>query len=529
MDSILYYNFTCNAFHFFFDLVFTGWWFDNITFYLKHYIIEYKLTMGSGSDKPVNITKSLEEKEVKAIINTFHSIVVTDIGHKGKIEWILNPKEVSKKKLSKEGLCESSFVLAVEVLIKWMTTRVSYSTYDREDIFKLMLFIIEADDSNPLGYFESNNLSDITIITYTQAETLYNLIFNFLNSTSDVEYSPFPFLKSMFELDNRDNGDDTSKWKMEYDSFKFQVKRVIPFTIKYLNKYFETQTVYNTRSAVSRAGEEFWNQNTLNARSVKMPQLGSNILEQSKILNPNLWSTLFLALPKLELIKDIDLIFNSAKDGLSFNRLSAAIIGYKGPMIFLFRHFKDPSYEESGFETFSDDWIIGAFVDGEIKDNAKFGGDVNTCLFQIWPNVRIFRTTNGKGGSNFVYLNTVKIENSKLVYGFGFGGTTDEFRLWLDGDSIKEKSYASPEDSTFELGYLLQNSGSNNKLILSRIEIYGLGGLEALEAQYEHRVMLQQLKEKQRKVDKKQFLNEFDQEFLMGDLFKHKKDMEKRA
>lgn len=236
-----------------------------------------------------------------------------------------------------------------------MTTRVTYSAYDREDIFKLMLFIIEADDSNPLGYFESNSLSDIQIITYTQAETLYNLIFNFLNSTSDIDYGPFAFLKSMFEFDNRDNKGDTSTWKMEFDSFKFQVKRTIPFTIKYLSKYFETQTVYNARAAVSRSGEELWPQNTLNARSVKMPQLSSEILEQSKIMTPNLWSTLFLALPKLELIKDIDLIFNSSKDGLSFNRLSYAFIGYKGPMIFLFRHYKDPAYEESGFETFSDD------------------------------------------------------------------------------------------------------------------------------------------------------------------------------
>ena len=67
-----------------------------------------------------------------------------------------------------------------------------------------------------------------------------------------------------------------------------------------------------------------------------------------------------------------------------------------------------------------------------------------------------------------------------------------------------------------------------NKLILTRIEVFGLGGLDALEGQIEHRKMLLKLKQKQKKVDKSQLLNEFDQEYLLGDLYKHKKDMAKR-
>ena len=344
-----------------------------------------------------------------------------------------------------------------------MTSKVFFLIYDREDILKLIMYIIEADNSNLKGYFETSSLSDLHIITYNQAENLYNLIFNFLNSTSNVVYSPFTFLKSMFEFDNKESGDDVSTWKMEYDSFQYQVKRIIPFTIKYLTKYFESQTIYNPGAAVSRKGEIIWNQSTLNARTVRMPRLDSEILEQSKILDDKLWSTLFLALPKLELIKDIDLIFNSSKDGLSFNRFSHAIIGYKAPMIFLFKHYKDPLYEENGVDKFADDWIIGAYVNQEIKDNAKFGGDVNTCLFQISPDVKLVRTTNGKGGTNYVFLNTINLDNSNsnYSYGLGFGGNTDRFRLWLDGNSIKDKSYLDPEDTTFELGILLPNGGSN--------------------------------------------------------------------
>ena len=49
------------------------------------------------------------------------------------------------------------------------------------------------------------------------------------------------------------------------------------------------------------------------------------------------------------------------------------------------------------------------------------------------------RTINNKGGTNYVYLNTVKIENSEIVYGMAFGGNLKEPRLWLDGDDLTEK------------------------------------------------------------------------------------------
>jgi len=139
------------------------------------------------------------------------------------------------------------------------------------------------------------------------------------------------------------------------------------------------------------------------------------------------------------------------------------------------------------------------------------------------------RTINNKGGTNYAYLNTVKIENSQYPYGIGFGGSTHEFRMWLDGDNIIDKSYIMPEDTTYEVGYIMPNSTKNHDLKVSKIEIIGLGGQEALQAQEDHRRTLQKLRDKKKQVDKKAFLdNEFDKEFLLGGTYSHKQEMENR-
>uniref|UniRef100_A0A7S3NZZ3 TLDc domain-containing protein n=1 Tax=Euplotes crassus TaxID=5936 RepID=A0A7S3NZZ3_EUPCR len=140
------------------------------------------------------------------------------------------------------------------------------------------------------------------------------------------------------------------------------------------------------------------------------------------------------------------------------------------------------------------------------------------------------RTFNNKGGTNYAYLNTVRIENSQYPYGIGFGGSKVEFRLWIDGDNMIENSYILPDDHTYEVGYIIPNKKNNGKLSISKIEAYGLGGPEALAAQIEHREMLKKLRDKKKQVDKKQFLDsDFDKEFLLGGTFSHKQEIEDRG
>jgi hypothetical protein len=75
----------------------------------------------------------------------------------------------------------------------------------------------------------------------------------------------------------------------------------------------------------------------------------------------------------------------------------------------------------------------------------------------------------------------------------------------------------------------LGHTTASKNLRISKIEVYGLGGVEALEAQQEHRRILQKLRDKKKTVDKKAFLeSDFDKEFLLGNTFGHKKEVEDR-
>lgn len=522
-------------------------------------IVKLSTNMGGSSSKEVNLTKSIPEKENEALRNAFEYMVKGDPGKEAKPPCIKQPKnlnaifsdydqfleklhawmvyckenntgdDISKKYFSKEGLCSNAFLLGMEVLTNCTTSSIYYKEYENQDYFKVLLYILKANSVDPHKYFKSNSIRDLDNVNFKEIENAFNLVFNFLNKTSGETYSPFSFLKPIFEYDNKDSGEDVEKWQMTYSSFRIQLKRTIPFTTKFCGKYIESQSMYNKKFAQSKSGEQLWSDSSLNFKTVQMPQLSKEILDKTGIMTNEIWSTLFLAMPRLELAKGVDMIYNSSSDGLSFNRLSNHIIGYKGPMIMLIKHKKKRSFEEDDDKPLADDCILGAFIDDEIKDNGKFGGGVQCCIFSVSPELRVMRTINNKGGTNYVYLNTAKIENSSYAYGLGFGGSTNEFRMCLDGDNIVENSYVNPDDRTYEVGYLLTNSHGNKMLNINRIEIYGLGGIEALEAQEEHRRKLQSLRDKKKQVDKKQFLDsDFDKEFLLGNTYSHKREMKDR-
>lgn len=126
-------------------------------------------------------------------------------------------------------------------------------------------------------------------------------------------------------------------------------------------------------------------------------------------------------------------------------------------------------------------------------------------IFSFLPSLRAYYAYKGKGGQNYVYLNTKKISNSKYVTGLGFGGNKEykEFRIWLD-DDIMEKSYTFPFDETYPQGAL--SGGYEERLNVECIEAWGLGGEDDLEKQEEYRQMRQTMTQNARKVDKKKFL-----------------------
>jgi len=274
------------------------------------------------------------------------------------------------KAFSNESICVNTFILAAEVLTKSVTSAVYYSEFSRQDTFKVLIHIMRLDLKNPVEYIHKNLVDEIEEVTFNEVETVFNLIYNFLNGTSNVNYSPFPFMSPLFEFDNKEAGTDTSVWKMKYSSLKFQIKKVIPFTIKFLSKYMQTKIIYSPEFAMTEKGEKLWTNSSLNTNTVKMPEIKKEALEKSGIITKEIWTTLFLAMPRLEFSKDFDVLYNSSGDGLSFNRLATHIVGYKGPVIILMKHIE--ADEESKDDQDAQEYIIGAYIDTEIKDKATF-------------------------------------------------------------------------------------------------------------------------------------------------------------
>ena len=93
---------------------------------------------------------------------------------------------------------------------------------------------MKIDLKTPNEHLKSLSIDSLDILKYTEVEQTFSLVFNFLNDTSNIDYSPFSFMKPLFEFDNKEHGDDISKWTIKYSSFKFQLKKIIPFTIKFL-------------------------------------------------------------------------------------------------------------------------------------------------------------------------------------------------------------------------------------------------------------------------------------------------------
>lgn len=280
--------------------------------------------MGSSGSKAINFVKALEDKEIQALKNVFFNIVKHDEGADHKIPCILSHKtfmlsneenfekkvsktstlslfsdydnfcqklynwmmynknylikeDISRKLLSKEGVWINTFLLAIEALTQCHTSKIYYSDYKLLDTCKLLLYVLKSDTENPDAYFSSNPIQDLEDITLEEAERLFSLLYNFLNKTNDVEHAPFPFTKSIFHYDNKEV-EDHKEWKMKYDSFKFQLKRVIPFTVKFWAKYIEAQTMYNMKYNMSDSGEKLWSAESLTAKTFQIPSLREDLL-----------------------------------------------------------------------------------------------------------------------------------------------------------------------------------------------------------------------------------------------------------
>jgi len=211
-----------------------------------------------------------------------------------------------------------------------------------------------------------------------------------------------------------------------------------------------------------------------------------------------------------------------SKSGASWRGFANSIEGYDAPMLLLISH----KYKTT---IGADDQVglIGAYIPTRLGDYSEYQGTHETSIFSITPKVRFLPAWKGKGGENYVYFNARANNKADKKAGLGFGGYgKKEFRLWLDEDIIAGSS-TEYTDKTFPSGNI--NDGFQSNLYISNVELWGLGGEEAVIAQQNYWKMKDKAKKTEADMMKKELVgNEFNREMLFGDTFKHQGEIDKR-
>jgi len=214
-------------------------------------------------------------------------------------------------------------------------------------------------------------------------------------------------------------------------------------------------------------------------------------------------------------------LYTSDSDGLSFNRLQNALLGYSGPTLIILKE------ADSG-------GVFGASTSTAWKESKDFYGNSDCFLFSIQPNVKVMRPRGA--GTNFMYCNPESRSRGYdgLAHGIGFGGDTLKPRLFIT-ESF-EGCMARASDLTFEAGMLLppREIGNPSKIFdLESLEVWGVGGdavvAKALGNRYKQREIVASNIRKARKVDKAQFLDDFKSGLIESKAFAHRAEMRGRT
>jgi hypothetical protein len=211
-------------------------------------------------------------------------------------------------------------------------------------------------------------------------------------------------------------------------------------------------------------------------------------------------------------------LYTSDADGLSFNRLQNALLGYGGPTLIVIR----PQNKDS---------VFGAFTASPWKEGKDFYGNTDCFLFQVKPVTAVYRPTGNS--QNYMYCNSFARTRGydNLAHGIGFGGTSDEPRLFLAENF--DDNVALTQDLTFDNGPLIAGHGSKAHFLIDCLEVYGVGGdemvSEALGAREKARGIRNEGIQRARKVDKAQFLDDFRAGVIDSKAFAHRQQIDGRA
>ncbi|CAD8181325.1 unnamed protein product [Paramecium octaurelia] len=252
--------------------------------------------------------------------------------------------------------------------------------------------------------------------------------------------------------------------------------------------------------------EAFW-VNIFSSNQIQSKQPKPLIKQSSKIIDDEIFTVLST---QTHFCTEMTQLYNNQSSGTSFNRLAWNILGYGGPTLILI--YLDKKLNNLPI-------IFGAYNPNPWSDGLKFQGDSGCYLFSISPSFRTYCTTGN--GQNYAYLNTKNIDRSKYKVGLGFGGNSEHtsFRLWID-DEIENRSKVASEDDTYQPGYIAGEIEGSIGIVF--IEVWGLGGKQALIQQDKYRQERMEELERMRKVDKKQFFSGFDQAMFFEKTFAHR-------
>lgn len=248
-------------------------------------------------------------------------------------------------------------------------------------------------------------------------------------------------------------------------------------------------------------------------------------------------------------------LFSSSEgDGLSFRNLYNKIKGYDGPTVLLVGG--TPSASRCLSQVKHDDRVsLGFFTtDSWIESPNFFGSDDHCFMFsfdELKNDVQFIRpqpSSSNPGTKKYMYChpsslsatnkrrsNTSNTTNGS-VHGIGIGGTASQPRMHLT-ESLEE-CRALAYDRLFDDGDLLVGKCNQSLYYfdVDCIEVWGVGGEEwisdALKAQAKQKAIRDANLEKSRKVDKRQFLDDFQNGFTCGDkpgLFGHRDLVEERC
>jgi len=191
--------------------------------------------------------------------------------------------------------------------------------------------------------------------------------------------------------------------------------------------------------------------------------------------------------------------------GRSFERLCFDVLGYSGPTLFVIRD--------------TDGNVFGALADTAWSEDAgekNFFGTPNSFLYALRPSVKILRPDGSAQEENYQYMNRKGYSSSP---GLGFGGSIGNFRLFICADfgtdKCKERTIGV---TTFERGRL-RSSSKKSEFMIETLEVWGLGGEDAMCAQSKERQESSRIRQQMRKVDKARLLDDFTKEFMFGKTF----------